>query len=103
MTPSLSGIYERLGWCPNTQGVTVRTPGARTGADPSGVSNPESPQPDATPASLATPHWMSAVAVAILFATIFVGGNLWWVVFVLAVLILLVILHIRSLQSQGAA
>lgn len=102
MTPNFSRIYERPGWCPNTQGVNVRTPGAKIGVDPTGVSTPDSPQPGATPASLATPHWMSAVAVAILFATIFVGGNLWWVVFVLAVLILLVILHIRSLQNQGA-
>lgn len=94
-------IHERLGWCPNTRIQRVQTPDTRIEPELTGIPDPESPQPDTTPVGLATPHWMSAAAVMILFATIFVGGNIWWVAFVLAVLILFVILHIRTLQNQG--
>jgi membrane protein YdbS with pleckstrin-like domain len=43
---------------------------------------------------------MDAIAVVILFATLFVGGNLWWVAFVFAVLVLFVIIRIRAVRAH---
>ncbi|MCK9579562.1 MAG: hypothetical protein M0Q92_03815 [Methanoregula sp.] len=92
------GAY--LGWCPNSHAISAKIPLHGSGTGQPGFSDPEPPQPGTTPASLVTPHWMDAVAVVILLATPTVGGNIWWLAIVFAVLVLFVILRIRTLQTQ---
>jgi len=103
MTQTISdkiGAY--LGWCPNARTLDIQT--HSTGRiEPSGITEPEPPQPGIAPASLATPHWMDTVAVLILFATLFVGGSLWWVAFVFAILVVFVIIRIRAIRIQRGA
>ena len=103
MTQTISGkIWAYLGWCPHARTLDAQTP--RTiRIDPSGITDPEPPQPQTIPTRIATPAWMTAIALAILFATFFVGGNLWWVAFVLAVLVILVVIQIRTVQTQRRA
>ena len=91
-----------IGWCPHARTLDAQTP--RTSRiDPSEITEPEPPHPGIAQASLATPHWMDTVAVLILFATLFVGGSLWWVAFVLAVLAVFVIIRIRAIRIQRGA
>ncbi|MDD4137641.1 MAG: hypothetical protein PHT99_07100 [Methanoregula sp.] len=100
MTQTISdkiGAY--LGWCPNARTLDAQTHSTKR-IEPSGITEPEPPQPGTFPTTLAEPHWMTAAALAILFATFFVGGNLWWVAFVLAVLVIFVIIRVRTLQIQ---
>ena len=94
------GAY--LGWCPNARTLDAQKPRTIM-IDPSGITDPEPPQPHTIPTRIATPAWMTAIALAILFATFFVGGNLWWVVFVLFVLVILVVIQIRTVQTQRRA
>ncbi|MDD1691299.1 MAG: hypothetical protein LUQ66_11655 [Methanoregula sp.] len=79
-------IHQRLSWCPNAHALKVPEPGIRTGMDQTGISDPD-PRPGTSASALAVPHWMTTAALVILFATFFVGGNIWWPVFVGAVLI----------------
>jgi membrane protein YdbS with pleckstrin-like domain len=46
---------------------------------------------------------MTAIALAILVATLFVGGNIWWVAFVLVILVIFVVIQIRTVQTQRRA
>ncbi|MCK9630720.1 MAG: hypothetical protein M0R30_03680 [Methanoregula sp.] len=80
-----TGAY--LGWCPNAHALKVPSPGARAGTEQTGISDPEPPQPGTSLTTLAVDHWMTTAALVILFATFFVGGNIWWPFFVGAVLI----------------
>jgi hypothetical protein len=90
-----------MGWCPNSYTMNAKTSGNRT--DISDISDSDPPQPGTTPAFLVTQHWMTATALVILFATFFVGGNLWWPIFVFALLVIFVVIHIRTLQTQESA
>jgi len=103
MTHTISdkiGAY--LGWCPSARAQVTRA--SSTGrANPSGITEPEPPQPGISPVNQALPHWMTAVALAILVTTFFVGGNIWWVAFVLVVLVVLVVIHIRTVQTHRGA
>jgi len=103
MTQTISDkIGGWLGWCPNAHTLDTQTP--RTGRiEPSGVTDPEPPQPQTIPTRIATPAWMTAVALTILVATLFVGGNVWWPAIVLAVLVIFVIIQIRTVQTQRRA
>ena len=103
MTQTISDkIGEYLGWCPHARTLDTHTP--RTSRiDPSGITDPEPPQPQTIPTRIATPPWMTTIALAILVATFFVGGNLWWVAFVLVVLVILVVIQIRTVQTQRRA
>jgi len=65
----------------------MQVPAASTGTGLTGSTDQKSPWPGILPKSLEVPHWMTAVALVILFATCFVGGNLWWPVLVVIVLI----------------
>lgn len=95
-------IAAYLGWCPHAR--TQNAQKHHTGRiAPSEITDPEPPQPLTIPAWIATPPWMTAVALAILIATFFVGGNIWWVAFVLVVLVVLVAIHIRTVQTQRRA
>jgi type VI protein secretion system component VasF len=76
-----------FGWCPNHPGAHVQAVNLETTqAVPKNV-DPEPPQPGTIPTRIATPTWMNAATLVILFATCFVGGNIWWPFFVVAVLI----------------
>ena len=100
MTQMISdNIGAYLGWCPTTRTLDAHT-SCTSRIDPSGITDPEPPQPGTFPITLAEPHWMTAAALTILFATFFVGGNLWWVAFVLAVLVIFVIIRVRTFQIQ---
>lgn len=90
-----------LGWCPGIQAQNVRLPVAGTGAEHTGDADRESPQPGIMLTSLKTPHWMTATALVILFATIFVGGNPWWPVIVGTVLIVFLLIHFKNLKKTG--
>ena len=104
MTETLSEkLRMYLGWCPNTHNLNTYTPCRRLGTEQTDPSDSEPPGAGVSPVRLTTPHWMDAVAVAILFATFFVGGNLWWVAFVLAVLVVFVIIRIRTIQTRRGA
>lgn len=95
-------IGANLGWCPHARTLDAQTPRAgRIG--PSEITDPEPPQPLTILTLIATPPWMTAVALAILVATLFVGGNIWWVAFVLVVLVALVVIHIRTVQIPRRA
>lgn len=85
-------IFHWLGWCPNSRALEVQAPlGANNspavvrsqGSDPAGNS--------------IFPDWITAGAVLILFATLFVGGQFWWPFFVGGVLIVcLVRMHFHG-------
>jgi len=90
-----------LGWCPNAPPVTITI--SRTGTSLHSGNVPDTPQPGTSPAALAVSHVMTGVSVVILFATCFVGGNIWWPPIVLAVLTLFVFIHIRTLQTHRRA
>jgi len=94
-------IHGWLGWCPNTHVLNVQAPAASTGTGQTDTTDRESPWPGILPGSLEVPHWMTAVALVILFATCFVGGNIWWPVFVSGVLVIFFIIHIRTLKNTG--
>ena len=95
-------IHEWTGWCPNSPALDVQKPRISM-SGLSGITDPEPPQPQMILTRIATPPWMTAIALAILFATFFVGGNIWWPAIVLAVLVIFVIIHIRSVQTQRRA
>ncbi len=76
-------IFHWLDWCPNSRPLEIQAPvGANNttavvqdpGSDPAGNS--------------IFPDWITASAVLILFATLFVGGQIWWPFFVGGVLII---------------
>jgi len=92
-----------FGWCPNSPGVNIQTSDLATGQVVSGIADPETPQPRTIPTRVATPSWMNATALVIFFATLFVGGNIWWPAIVLAVLVIFIIIHIRTLKQTGCA
>lgn len=101
MTQTISdktGAY--LGWCPNARTLDAQPPcTSRTG--PSGITDPEPPRPGTSPATAGVPSWMTAAAMIILFATCFVGGNIWWPAFVLVVLAIFILIHIRTMKQTG--
>ncbi len=76
-----------FGWCPNHPGACVQAVDLTKGQVGRKNADPEPPRPGTTPAQIVTPAWMNAAALGILFATCFVGGNVWWPLFVGAVLI----------------
>ncbi|OPX64298.1 MAG: hypothetical protein A4E34_01900 [Methanoregula sp. PtaU1.Bin006] len=45
------------------------------------------------------PCWMTAISLLILISTGFVGGNAWWPVFVLIVIVIFTIILCRSHQT----
>jgi hypothetical protein len=90
------GTY--LGWCPHARPAAATVP--CTGILPHARDLPDTPQPGTAPLVTAVPHWMTAVSIAILFATIFVGGNFWWPILVLGVLVVFAFIHIRTIQTQ---
>lgn len=71
-----------FGWCPNHPGIHAQTQDHMTQQFAPGLTNPESPQPDTPKATITVDHWMTGGALAILVATCFVGGNIWWPFFV---------------------
>jgi len=87
MTQFAEVIRGWLGWCPNTHALKMQVPAASTGTGLSAATDRESPWPGILPKSLEVPHWMTVLALVILFATCFVGGNFWWPVLVVIVLI----------------
>ena len=92
-----------LGWCPNAHTMKVPVSGSRSGTEPSEISKPESPQPGTSPAIITVHHGMIAVALVILLATCFVGGNIWWPALVFVILVICIIIHIRTLNARGGA
>jgi len=94
-------IHHHLGWCPNAHTLKAPVSGIGAGAEPAGISDPESPRPGISPAILTVPQWMTAVALVILFATFFVGGNILWPALVLVILAIFVAIHIQSIRHQG--
>jgi fatty acid desaturase len=105
MIPMMLTISQRLqayfGWCPNSPGVHVQASDRATGRVAPGIADPEPPHDQTIPTRIAMPAWMTVVALAILFATLFVGGNIWWPVFVFAVLVIFLIIHIRTQKNTG--
>ena len=93
-------IGSYLGWCPNARTLDAKTPCTER-IGPSEIADPEPPQTILT--RITTPGWMTAVALAILFATFFVGGNIWWVAFVLVILVIFVVIQIRTVQTRRRA
>lgn len=92
-----------FGWCPNSPGVHVQARDLATEGRNPKIADPQPPQPLTIPERIATPDWMTTVALVILFATFFVGGNLWWVAFVLVVLVILVAIRIWSVRTRQGA
>lgn len=88
-----------LGWCPNSRMLKVQYP--RDGRATRTADSPDVPQPDDAPETGAgSPDWFAAAAIAILFATLFFGGLVWWPFFVLAVLAAgLAYRHLRARRS----
>lgn len=101
MTRFSEGIHGWLGWCPNARNPNTQAPCHTAGRQPIDISDPD-PRPGTSASALAVPHWMTTAALVILFATFFVGGNIWWPVFVGAVLIVCLAYwyyrHIRKVQ-----
>ncbi|MFA7695705.1 MAG: hypothetical protein WCX63_09235 [Methanoregula sp.] len=98
MTQLAEVIRGWLGWCPRDCSRIITPPRTQVPKNPAPLQ--VAPQPGTAPAYPAIPGWMDAIAVVILFATLFVGGNLWWVAFVFAVLVLFVIIRIRAVRAH---
>jgi hypothetical protein len=75
-------LRHRLGWCPDTG--TIQAPQDTRKSIPSGTVSVES-QPGTAPYTAAIPAWFTVISIGILFATLFVGGNIWWPPFVLVI------------------
>ncbi len=91
-----------FGWCPATSrpaGIPAPVTEASTGT----CTGHNQPKPGTVPAHHASAAWMTAGAVAILLATCFVGGNIWWPPVVLAVLVIFILIHLREIKSTGGA
>jgi len=76
-----------FGWCPNNPGIHAQNRDQITKHSAQKMIDPESPQPDTPGATITVNNWMAIGALAILFATCFIGGNILWPFFVGAVLI----------------
>jgi len=83
-------ILHRLGWCPNHAAVQACPVPKTTGQAP---EDQDGRQPGTAWHSVDLPPFSTAVAILIVFATIFVGGNIWWppVVFAIAVIGLIIV------------
>lgn len=90
-----------FGWCPNHPGIHVQTRDNRTGRVAVEISDPEPPKPRTSKATITVNHWMTGGALAILVATCFVGGNIWWPPLILVMLVIFVIIHLRTLKETG--
>ena len=100
MTRFAEVIHGWLGWCPNTHVLKVQAPAASTGTGHTNTIDRSSPWPGILPRSLKVPHWMTAVALVILFATCFVGGNLWWPFLVVIVLIACIAFRVHQYYRE---
>lgn len=98
---SFQRIQVWFGWCPNHPGPHVRTRDHMTGRVAPGITDPEPPRADTSKTIITVNHWMTGGALAILVATFFVGGNIWWPPFVLVILVIFVIIHLRTLKETG--
>lgn len=79
-------LLTRLGWCPSAHGMRGGYPSAGKTAVQSAEPLPDQPPPGVTPAAaIRIPNWFTAVSIITLAATPLVGGNLWWLVIVLAI------------------
>jgi len=81
-----------LDWCPN------RLPAGTAPAHPARLSHPavdQEPPADGRLKGLKMERWRqewyTAIAVTMLFATIFVGGNFWWTAVVGMVLVIMLV------------
>jgi hypothetical protein len=76
MTDTLRNNFRhRLGWCPNT---STRPEPQDTRQGIYAGTKPGNGQPGTAPYAAAIPAWFSVFSIGILFATFFVGGNIWW-------------------------
>jgi len=87
MHTAIQQLQVWFGWCPNHPGIHAQTHDQMTQRFAPGLTDPESPQPDTPGATITVNHGMTVGALAILVATCFVGGNIWWPLFVGAVLL----------------
>ncbi|WP_292416895.1 hypothetical protein [Methanoregula sp.] len=90
-----------IGWCPNHSGIHAQTRDNRTARGAVEMSDPEPPQPGTSKATITVNHWMTGGALAILVATCFVGGNIWWPFFVGAVLIAFLVYWYYSHRKEA--
>jgi Flp pilus assembly protein TadB len=83
MIKRLSGtLHQWTGWCPNA-GTLLELHDARKGfPDP---ADDEEKQPGTASYMAGIPAWFTTVSVIVLFATVFLGGNLWWPALVLVI------------------
>ncbi|MHB8164618.1 MAG: hypothetical protein ACYDDV_09820 [Methanoregula sp.] len=83
MTDTLRNNFRhRLGWCPNTSTHPIPQD-TRQGI--SAGTKPGNEQPGTAPYKAAFPAWFAVISIGILFATLFVGGNIWWPPLVLVI------------------
>jgi len=70
-------MRRHLGRCPNSRVVSTCTPVMK--GELAGFPEPQGQQPEsAIQGTIKMLDWFTTVAIIILFATLFVGGNFWW-------------------------
>lgn len=93
------GLFRKyLGWCPHA----ARSHG--TGVNEQGVSGPaiEKEVPEGSPAAAVTmPDGFTILSILILFATLFVGGYVWWPALVLGITVAGILVFRAHTNAQG--
>lgn len=94
-----------LGWCPSAPAQEAWIP-----EPPDQRCSPVMPAPGSIPAGgiliapVVIPRWMTAVSLLMLISTCFVGGNAWWPVLVLTVIVIFTIIlclsHRTGIQDE---
>ncbi len=91
-----------LGWCPNSRVVSTCTPVMK--GELAGFPEPQGQQPEsAIEGTIKMLDWFTTVAIIILFATLFVGGNFWWPAVVLAIVAIGIAVVDRPKRSSREA
>ncbi|MDD1716459.1 MAG: hypothetical protein LUQ01_05620 [Methanolinea sp.] len=100
--PIVNAVRGWLGGSPNSRPLEIRIPREGSYDQAAGVLNPVRPDPGSgTAGRVACPDWITAVAIIILFATLFFGGLFWWPFFTGAVLVLC-LAYVWFHRSMGA-
>lgn len=94
-------ILHRLGWCPNHTALQQAAPVLKTAGPAPAPEDQDGRQPGTSWHSVELPSFSTAVAIVIVFATLFVGGNIWWPPFVFAIAVIgLIIVYRKNSQFQ---
>ncbi len=91
-------VQEWMGWCPSTMPNSLNEDPGRHPGDPAENRGVRPGLPEA----YQMPDRFTALSIVILFATLFVGGCIWWPAFVLGIVAAgILVLYVKSHGKEG--